>query len=59
MEIINQQVLPDGESFDYCFTCVGGGGLAAGLATGFDQLEPDCKVVGIEPENANSMQLSY
>ncbi|WP_332021958.1 pyridoxal-phosphate dependent enzyme, partial [Kaistella sp.] len=37
---------------------VGGGGLAAGVATVFKQLSPETKLIGVEPEGAASMKIS-
>ena len=38
---------------------IGGGGLAAGVATAFKLLQPDCKVYGVEPEGADGMAQSF
>lgn len=38
---------------------VGGGGLAAGMATAIKQMQPDCQIYGVEPEGANTMWLSF
>ncbi len=38
---------------------IGGGGLAAGVASAVKLLAPDCRVYGIEPEGANVMHLSF
>lgn len=38
---------------------IGGGGLAAGIASAVCQLEPQCSVYGVEPEGARSMSLSF
>ncbi|HSZ71965.1 MAG TPA: threonine ammonia-lyase, partial [Cytophagaceae bacterium] len=40
---------------DYVFVPIGGGGLASGLATYFEQVTPDTKIIGVEPEGAPSM----
>ncbi|QTD44652.1 threonine ammonia-lyase [Ottowia testudinis] len=37
---------------------VGGGGLCAGIAAAVKQIKPGCKVYGVEPAGANSMQRS-
>ena len=41
------------------FIPIGGGGLAAGIATYLKYLRPDVKVIGVEPEDANAMHLSF
>ncbi len=38
---------------------IGGGGLAAGMAAVFKQLQPQCRVYGVEPEGADSMRRSF
>ena len=38
---------------------IGGGGLAAGVASAVRQLQPECVVYGVEPEGAKSMSLSF
>jgi threonine dehydratase len=38
---------------------VGGGGLCAGISSVFKQLQPDCKVYGVEPVGADSMSRSF
>ena len=37
---------------------VGGGGLISGIASVVKQLQPDCLVIGVEPENAQGMASS-
>ena len=46
------------EPIDFIFFPVGGGGLAAGVATVFKQLSPETKLIGVEPEGAASMKTS-
>ncbi len=38
---------------------IGGGGLASGMSCAIKQLNPDCKVYGVEPTGANTMYLSF
>lgn len=38
---------------------IGGGGLAAGIASAVKQLQPRCKVFGVEPTGADSMHRSF
>ena len=38
---------------------VGGGGLIGGVANATKQLRPDCPVIGVEPEGADSMHRSF
>lgn len=46
-------------SFDVAIIPVGGGGLCAGISSAIRQLNPDCELVGVEPQGANSMQRSF
>ena len=55
LEIIEQAKQP----IDYVFIAVGGGGLAAGLSTVFKALSPNTKIIGVEPEGAPSMSVSF
>jgi threonine dehydratase len=38
---------------------IGGGGLCAGIATAIKQLQPGCRVYGVEPTGADSMHRSF
>lgn len=38
---------------------VGGGGLIGGIACAIKQLNPGCRVIGVEPEGADSMHRSF
>ncbi|MFD2614334.1 threonine ammonia-lyase IlvA [Paenibacillus gansuensis] len=53
-EIYKQSAHP----VDYVFTTIGGGGLAAGVATYLKEVSPGTRMIGVEPEAANSMQQS-
>jgi len=44
---------------DVLFVPIGGGGLAAGLSCAVKQLQPRCKVIGVEPIGADSMHRSF
>lgn len=46
------------DTIDYLFLPVGGGGLAAGVASVFEVLSPTTKIIGIEPEGAPSLNTS-
>lgn len=43
---------------DLLVVSLGGGGLLAGSAVSAHHLSPDCRVVGVEPENGNDAQQS-
>jgi threonine dehydratase len=38
---------------------IGGGGLCAGMACAFKQLQPACRVIGVEPVGADTMHRSF
>lgn len=44
---------------DYLFVPIGGGGLSAGVGSYFKQVSPNTKIIGVEPEGAASMKLSF
>ena len=46
------------EGFDYIFVPVGGGGLVSGILTVFKALSPKTKIIGVEPEGAQSMKFA-
>ena len=54
LEILEQSK----EEIDYLFLPVGGGGVAAGMSSIFNELSPNTKVIGIEPSGAPSMSTS-
>ncbi len=47
------------EDFDTLVVPVGGGGLIGGIANAVKQLRPECEVIGVEPEGADSMHRSF
>jgi threonine dehydratase len=52
LEILEDITVP----IDYLFVPIGGGGLAAGMASVFEFLSPNTKIIGIEPEGAPAMK---
>ncbi len=46
------------EDFDTVIVPVGGGGLIGGIANAVKRLRPDCEVIGVEPEGADTMHRS-
>ncbi len=46
------------EAFDVLLVPIGGGGLIAGIANAVKQLRPDCEIIGIEPNGADTMHRS-
>jgi threonine dehydratase len=56
---VGLEILDDAtEPIDYVLLPVGGGGLAAGVASVFRTLSPRTKVIGVEPAGAAAMKLS-
>jgi threonine dehydratase len=45
--------------FDVVLVSVGGGGLIGGIANAIKKLRPNCEVIGVEPEGADSMRRSF
>ena len=45
--------------FDAVVVTIGGGGLIGGVSNALKQLRPDCEVIGVEPEGADSMHRSF
>jgi len=52
LEILEQSREP----VDYLFVPIGGGGLAAGVCSVFQELSPQTKIIGVEPSAAASMK---
>lgn len=45
--------------FDALLVPVGGGGLIGGIANAVRQARPDCQIIGVEPDGADSMHRSF
>jgi threo-3-hydroxy-L-aspartate ammonia-lyase len=52
------ELLEQAGGLDVLLVCVGGGGLIAGCATAGKALDPDIRVVGVEPEASDDMRRS-
>jgi threonine dehydratase len=46
-------------AFDALVVPIGGGGLCAGISSAVKQLNPKCRIFGVEPEGADSMHRSF
>lgn len=55
---IGREILEQLPVATHLFIPVGGGGLIAGVAQYVKSLRPDIKIIGVEPDDANAMQLS-
>ena len=52
------EVLEELKDADYILAAVGGGGLISGIAVAAKAINPNIKVIGVEPEGSPSMKLS-
>jgi threonine dehydratase len=55
---IGREVLEQLPDATHIFVPVGGGGLIAGIAQFVRSIRPDIKIIGVEPEDSNTMQAS-
>ena len=55
---VGLEILEDVPDVDVVIVACGGGGLLSGVAAAVKQLKPSVRVIGVEPEGANAMQLS-
>ncbi len=55
---IAMEIFKDLPTVDIILVPIGGGGLAAGVSTLAKQLNPNVKIIGVEPAGANCMQES-
>lgn len=55
---ISLEILEEMKDTDYILVPIGGGGLLAGIAIAAKQINPDIKVIGVEPEGACAMKNS-
>ena len=52
------EILEDVPHADLVVVCCGGGGLLAGVGAAVQQVKSSCRVVGVEPDTANTMEQS-
>jgi threonine dehydratase len=56
---IGKEILEQAEeNIDVLFVPVGGGGLVAGIAAWVKQVQPDIRIVGVEPDDSDAMRRS-
>lgn len=55
---IAMEIFKDLPTVDIILVPIGGGGLIAGIATLVKNLNPNVKIIGVEPKGANSMEQS-
>ena len=57
--IVGLEICEQIDQFDAVIVPIGGGGLMAGISCAIKQLRPDCHIIGVEPEGADSMHRSF
>lgn len=55
---VGLEILEDWPEVSAVLVPIGGGGLASGIAAAIKQTRMDCRVIGVEPENADAMYQS-
>ena len=53
------EIAQSGIEFDALITCMGGGGLCAGISLAMNELSPQTKIYGAEPKDYNDHQQSF
>lgn len=53
------ELLEEVGTLDILLVCCGGGGLLSGCAVATRQLSPNCKIIGVEPANADDATRSF
>ena len=56
---VGLEIAHSGVEFDALITCMGGGGLCAGISLVMKELSPRTKIYGAEPEDYNDHQQSF
>ncbi len=56
---VGLEICEQAGNFDALVVPVGGGGLLGGIANAVRQLRPDCEIIGVEPEGADTMHRSF
>ena len=55
---VGLEILADWPDVELILVPIGGGGLVAGIAAWVKRSKPSCRVIGVEPENADAMARS-
>ncbi len=58
-ELVEEMIDRDGGTPDLLFVCCGGGGLLSGCAIASKALAPECRVIGVEPAEADDATRSF
>jgi len=57
--VVGLEMCEQYDSFDTLVVPVGGGGLIGGIANAVKQIRPDCDIIGVEPDGADTMHRSF
>ena len=57
--VLGMEFLRQTGQLDALIVPIGGGGLAAGIASAVKQFQPRCRVIGVEPQGADTMHRSF
>jgi len=55
---VSLEVINEIKNLDYAFISIGGGGLISGMSCVLKQINPNIKIIGVEPQNSNVMTKS-
>lgn len=56
---VGLEIAQSGVNFDALISCMGGGGLCAGISLAMNKLSPMTKIYGAEPKDYNDHQMSF
>lgn len=56
---IGLEMITDAPDLDVVLVAIGGGGLAAGVASAIKQISKKCRVIGVQPQSADAMARSF
>ena len=57
--VVGLEICEQCDEFDSVIVSVGGGGLIGGIANALKQLRPECEIIGVEPEGADTLHRSF
>jgi threonine dehydratase len=57
--VVGLEICEQCGSFDTLIVPVGGGGLIGGISNAVKQIRPDCDIIGVEPQGADTMHRSF
>ena len=57
--VVGLEICEQCADFDTVVVSIGGGGLIGGIANAIKQIRPECEMIGVEPEGADSMHRSF